>query len=82
MFETIVIDRSGSMGKFEDKNSPLREAVKAAIIRAKVLEHFKVHFSIVIFDTDMEEVMEFGDKFSNRGKNNVPSKLMRAVMKS
>lgn len=82
MFETIVIDRSGSMGSFESPNSPLREAIKAAIIRAKVLEHFKVNFSIVIFDTEMEEVMEFGEKFSDRKRNNIPSRLMRAVMKS
>jgi hypothetical protein len=59
MFETILIDRSGTMGKFEENNSPLREAVKAAIIRAKVLEYFKVNFSIIMFDTDIEEVMSF-----------------------
>ena len=82
MFETIIIDRSWSMWKFENKDSPLREAVKASIIRAKVLEHFKVNFSIIIFDTELEEVMNFNEKFSNKWKNNIPSKLMRAVMKS
>nr|MDD3720710.1 transglutaminase domain-containing protein [Candidatus Gracilibacteria bacterium] len=82
MFETIIIDRSGSMGNFETPNSPLREAIKAAIIRAKVLEYFKVNFSIVIFDTEMEEIMEFGEKFSDKRKNNIPSRLMRAIMKS
>lgn len=82
MFETIIIDRSGSMGRFEERNSALREAVKAAIIRAKVLEHFKVNFSIIIFDTKLEEVMEFGETFSSKKKNNIPSRLMRAVMKS
>ncbi|HBA44937.1 TPA: hypothetical protein DEG21_03775 [Patescibacteria group bacterium] len=82
MFETIIIDRSGSMGYFTEDNSPLREAVKASIIRAKVLEYFKVKFSIIIFDTAMEEIMEFGEKFSDRKKNNIPSRLMRAIAKS
>lgn len=81
MFETILIDRSGTMGKFEENNSPLREAVKAAIIRAKVLEYFKVNFSIIMFDTDIEEVMSFWEKFSDKRKNNIPARLMRAVMK-
>lgn len=82
MFETIIIDRSWSMWNFETPNSPLREAIKAAIIRAKVLEYFKVNFSIVIFDTEMEEIMEFWEKFSDKRKNNIPSRLMRAIMKS
>lgn len=82
MFETIVIDRSWSMWKFDEDNSPMRETVKAAIIRAKVLEYFKVKFSILIFDTDIEEVMGFWEKFSEKRKNNIPARLMRAVMKS
>ncbi|EKE27731.1 MAG: hypothetical protein ACD_3C00163G0003 [uncultured bacterium (gcode 4)] len=82
MYETIIIDRSWSMGKFTEEGSPIREAVKAAIIRAKVLEHFKVNFSILIFDTELEEVMEFGEKFSERWKCLIPSKLMRSVMKN
>ncbi len=82
MFETIIIDRSWSMWNFNENNSALRESVKAAIIRAKVLEHFKVNFSIVLFDTELEEIMNFWEKFSDKKKNNIPSRLMRAVMKN
>jgi hypothetical protein len=78
MFETIIIDRSGSMGSFEQEGSIFRESVKAAIIRAKVLEHFKVDFSIMIFDDSIDEVMDFGEKFSSRSKCFIPSKLMKA----
>lgn len=59
MYETIIIDRSGSMGNFGSHRSALRESVKAAIIRAKVLEHFRVDFSILFFDDDVESVMDF-----------------------
>lgn len=82
MFETIIIDRSWSMWRFEDTNSPLRETVKAAIIRAKVLEHFKVHFSIILFDTQVEEVMKFWEKFSDKKKNTIPARFMRWVIKN
>lgn len=78
MFEVIIIDRSGSMGSFEQEWSIFRESVKAAIIRAKVLEHFKVDFSIIIFDDSIDEVMDFGEKFSSRTKCMIPSKLMKA----
>jgi hypothetical protein len=44
----------------------LRESIKAAIIRAKVLEHFKVDFSIVLFGDRVDEVMSFGEKFSSK----------------
>ena len=76
MFETILIDKSGSMGSFRDSNSPFRNAIKAAITRAKVLEHFKVQMSIVVFGDRIEEVMSFGEQFSNRATK-IPSKLMR-----
>ena len=59
----------------------MREAIKAAIIRAKTLEHFKVDFSIVIFDDDIEEIMEFGEKFTAK-RTKIPAKLMRALEKS
>ena len=78
MFETIMIDKSGSMWSFGDKNSPIRNAIKAAITRAKVLEHFKVQMSIVIFGDKIEEVMSFGEQFSNRSTK-IPSTLMRVV---
>ncbi len=76
MFETIIIDKSGSMWSFNDSNSPFRNAIKAAIIRAKVLEHFKVQMSIVVFGDKIEEVMSFGEQFSNRSTK-IPSNLMR-----
>lgn len=76
MFETIMIDKSGSMGSFGDQNSPLRNAIKAAITRAKVLEHFKVQMNIVIFGDKIEEVMTFGEQFSDR-TTKIPSRLMR-----
>lgn len=82
MYETIVIDRSGSMGNFASHGSALRESVKAAIIRAKVLEHFKVDFSILFFDDNVESVMDFWEKFSDKRKCSVPSRLMRALEKS
>ena len=82
MFETILIDRSGSMWKLTDTWSALREAVKAAIIRARVLEYFKVDFSIIMFDHEVEEIMSFWEKFSSTMDNNIPSKLMRAALKS
>lgn len=82
MFETIIIDRSGSMWNFIDTHSPLRETVKASIIRAKVLEYFKVNFSILLFDTELEEIMEFWEKFSHKWRCLIPSKLMRAVLNS
>ena len=59
MFETIIIDRSGSMGNFNDRTSPFFQSIKAAITRAKVLEHFKVDMSIVVFDDRIDEVMNF-----------------------
>lgn len=79
MFETIIIDTSWSMGSFGTPWSILRESVKAAIIRAKVLEHFKVDFSIVLFGSDLCEVMRFGEKFSSKWKCNIPAKLIRAI---
>lgn len=82
MYETIIIDRSGSMGNFASQGSALRESVKAVIIRAKVLEHFKVDFSILFFDDGVESVMDFGEKFSDKRKCSVPSRLMRALEKS
>ncbi len=82
MFESIIIDRSGSMGNFHDLNSPIRESVKAAIIRAKVLEHFKVEFNILFFDDNIEEVMAFGEVFTDKRLNTVPSRLMRALQNS
>lgn len=78
MFETIIIDRSGSMGSFADRNSPFFQSIKAAITRAKVLEYFKVDMSIVIFDDTIDEVMSFGESFSER-RTKIPSKLMRAA---
>ncbi|MDR3169963.1 MAG: hypothetical protein LBU27_09885 [Candidatus Peribacteria bacterium] len=78
MFETIIIDRSGSMGSFTDTSSPFFQSIKAAITRAKVLEHFKVQMSIVIFDDSIDEVIHFGETFSDR-KTHIPSKLMRAA---
>jgi hypothetical protein len=80
MFETIIIDRSGSMGRFNDTSSPFFQSIKAAITRAKVLEHFKVQMSIVVFDDSIDEVMTFGETFSDR-KTHIPSKLMRAATK-
>jgi hypothetical protein len=80
MFETIMIDRSGSMGNFSDTTSPFFQSIKAAITRAKVLEHFKVQMSIVVFDDSIDEVMHFGETFSDR-KTHIPSKLMRAATK-
>ncbi len=77
MFETIIIDRSWSMGSRSDLKSPFTQSVKAAIIRAKVLEHFKVDMSIVIFDDSIDEVMNFWEIFSER-RTKIPSKLMRA----
>jgi hypothetical protein len=79
MFETIIIDTSGSMWSFEREWSILRESIKAAIIRAKVLEHFKVDFSIVLFGDRIDEVMSFGEKFSSKWKCNIPAKLIRAI---
>lgn len=82
MYETIIIDRSGSMGSFTSHGSALRASVKAGIIRAKVLEHFKVDFSILFFDDDVESVMDFGEKFSDRKKSSIPSNMMRSLVKS
>ena len=79
MFETIVIDTSGSMWTFDTPWSILRESIKAAIIRAKVLEHFKVDFSIILFGDRINEVMSFGEKFSSKWKCTIPSKLIRAA---
>ena len=79
MFETIVIDTSGSMWSFTTPWSILRESIKAAITRAKVLEHFKVDFSIILFGDQMNEVMSFGEKFSSKRKCLIPSKLIRAA---
>lgn len=79
MFETIIIDTSWSMWNFWSQWSILRESVKAAIIRAKVLEHFKVDFSIVLFWDKICEIMSFWEKFSSKGRCLIPSKLMRAV---
>lgn len=78
MFETIIIDRSWSMGNFDDTSSPFFQSIKAAITRAKVLEHFQVDMSIVIFDDSIDEVMSFGETFSAR-RTRIPSKLMRAA---
>jgi hypothetical protein len=78
MYEAIVIDRSGSMGRFSDVNSPFYHAIRAAIIRAKVLEHFKVDMAIVIFDDTVDTIMNFGEKFSQRWSH-IPAKLMRAA---
>lgn len=82
MFETIIIDTSWSMGGFTNPWSILRESIKAAIIRAKVLEHFKVDFSIVLFGDHIDEVMSFDEKFSSKWKCLIPSKLIRAAHKS
>ncbi len=82
MFETIIIDRSGSMWNFENAHSPMRASVKAWIIRAKVLEYFKVEFSILFFDDVVEEVMSFGEIYTDKHINKVPSRLMRALQKS
>ena len=79
MFETILIDTSWSMGSFWNEHSILRESIKAAITRAKVLEHFKVDFSIVLFWDSIREVMQFGEKFSSKWRCLIPSKLMRAA---
>lgn len=79
MFETIIIDTSWSMGYFWTQWSILRESIKAAIIRAKVLEHFKVDFSIVLFGDRIDEVMSFGEKFSSKWKCGIPARLMRAA---
>ena len=79
MFETIVIDTSWSMWNFGTQWSILRESIKAAIIRAKVLEHFKVNFSIILFWDKIDEVMSFGEKFSSKWKCTIPSKLIRAA---
>lgn len=82
MFETIVIDTSGSMWSFNTQGSILRESIKAAITRAKVLEHFKVDFSIILFGDRIDEVMSFGEKFSSKWKCTIPSKLIRAAHES
>lgn len=79
MFETILIDTSWSMWNFWTNWSILRESIKAAITRAKVLEHFKVDFSIVLFWDTIREVMSFWEKFSSKWKCLIPSKLMRAA---
>lgn len=81
MFETIIIDRSWSMGGFNQKDSSLRNAIKAAVIRAKTLEYFDVDFSIILFDDKIDEVMEFWEKLSSK-KTLVPVKLMRAVQEA
>lgn len=78
LFEGILIDNSGSMGDVNVTWSPLREAVKSAIVRARTLEHFDVHFSIMVFNTEAHEVMKFGEKYTSK-KNIIPSRLMRAV---
>jgi hypothetical protein len=78
LFEGIAIDNSGSMGDIDTEWSPLREAVKSAIIRARTLEHFDVNFSILVFNTDVHEVMKFGEKYTSK-KNTIPSRLMRAI---
>ncbi|MBP9780094.1 VWA domain-containing protein [Candidatus Gracilibacteria bacterium] len=78
LFEGIAIDNSGSMGDVGTPGSPLREAVKSAIIRARTLEHFDVQFSILVFNTEVHEVMKFGEKYTSK-KNTIPSRLMRAV---
>ena len=64
------------MGRFADRSSPFFQSIKAAITRAKVMESFKVDMSIVIFDDSIDEVMTFGETFSDR-KTRIPSKLMR-----
>lgn len=79
MFETIIIDTSWSMWSFSVQWSILRESIKAAIIRAKVLEYFNVDFSIILFWDQIDEVMSFGEKFSSKWKCNIPAKLMRAA---
>ena len=79
MFETIIIDTSWSMWRIDYPWSILRESVKAAIIRAKVLEHFKVDFSIVLFWDRVDEVMSFWEKFSSKKKCSIPARLMRAA---
>ena len=79
MFETIIIDTSWSMWRIDYPWSILRESVKAAIIRAKVLEHFKVDFSIVLFWDRVDEVMSFWEKFSSKKKCSIPAKLMRSA---
>ena len=82
MFETIIIDTSWSMWSIDSYGSILRESVKAAIIRAKVLEHFKVDFSIVLFWDRVDEVMSFWEKFSSKKKCSIPARLMRAAHQS
>jgi len=57
----------------------LREAVKAAIIRAKTLEYFDVQFSILFFASGVVEIMKFGEKFSDR-RSMIPAKLMREAV--
>lgn len=79
MFETIIIDTSWSMWSFTTPWSILRESIKAAIIRAKVLEHFKVDFSIVLFGDRIDEVMSFWEKFSSKWKCTIPARLIRAA---
>jgi hypothetical protein len=82
MFETIIIDTSWSMWSVDYPWSILRESIKAAIIRAKVLEHFKVDFSIVLFWDRVDEVMSFWEKFSSKKKCSIPARLMRAAHQS
>ena len=82
MFETIIIDTSWSMWDVDYPWSILRESIKAAIIRAKVLEHFKVEFSIVLFWDRIDEVMSFGEKFSSKKRCSIPARLMRAAHQS
>lgn len=60
----------------------MRASVKAAIIRAKVLEYFKVEFSILFFDDVVEEVMSFGEVYTDKRLNTVPARLMRALERS
>lgn len=78
LFEGIAIDNSGSMGDVGTQGSPLHEAVKSAIIRARTLEYFDVQFSIIVFNTDVHEVMKFWEKYTSK-KNTIPSRLMRAI---
>lgn len=59
----------------------MREAVKAAIIRARTLEHFHVQFSLMFFDEITEEVMSFGDKWSDK-RAKIPARLMRGAAHS
>lgn len=66
LFKLAAIDRSGSMGSFSDLDSPFRQAVKSAIIEAKVREHFDVDFCLLIYDDVLDEVISFGEKFKSR----------------